>query len=550
MSKAMNSPTARMLRSSRLFSMPPPLPAPSMDQTLASGMIRTSDTATRPYPTRQAITAPASSRHRGDWGLKRPLPQKTNNTSSPHVRINAVDTLEHITDFDSAADHTLTYKKWQEMNVHMTLMPPKTGTGQYPTSPLPPSAFTGLSDNTIVQDDRQRGINKLPLGVERATRLRAMKGPGVADDHMSRWRYEGPNLPSMPQAEFDRYVRRVVESPEMRREFRQFLISVRVERKREDELERMRKETGFDPSSQEDVARLERACKIVDPEKDVDEYILRLRNKSDDLSSELPRLIGEFFDLPPFPRNRRSNTGHGTTKLNLLVPEEEETVSHATHPSAGLAYSKSNAFIENHPIHGPQLERTPTEARVLRPRESSVTQAESALLGLAGFAVKDITAKNIGNRNQREPDSIAEKTRTWNLERPGSNKLWATPAYAFVDEQGRICMRINYPDNETVAVKTGGPDPRPAPTIGNQGSEAFRIFKQAANYTNSKRGARQVPAMPNASSNKAESDVKLAPRATPLGSQELKDFKKIIKQPGQDLGKTLVQSLKSGDSSR
>lgn len=348
----------------------------------------------------------------------------------------------------------------------------------------------------------------------------------------------------MPQAEFERYVRRVVESPGMRKEFRQFLMSVRVERKREEELDRMRKETGFDPSSQEDVERLEKACEITNPEKDLEEYILRLRNKSDDLSSELPRLIGEFFDLPPFPRNRRPATGYGKVDVSrVLLEEDEETVSHATHPSAGLSYLKSNAFMENHPIHGPQLQHSPAEARVLRPRESSNSQAESALLGLGGFAVKDITVKH--SRQPKEPDSVSEKTRNWNLERPGSNKLWATPGYAFVDDQGKICMSIDYPDNEAIAVKTGGPDPRPDP-FGHEGSLAFQRFKEAA-YAGSRRGQRQSATTFNPTSDKSEPEVKLAPRASPLGSQEIRDFQKIIKQPGQDLGKTLVQTLKTRD---
>ena len=182
MSKAMNSPTARRLRSSRLFSLPPPLPQPAMELLTRAGQVKVSDTATQPYPTRQAITAPASSRNRGDWGLKRPLPDKTNNTSSPHVRINAIDTLEHITDFDSAADHTLSLEKWQEMNIHMASRPDSTATHIYPTTPGP-SAFSSIMDNTTLPQDRPQGgsLNSLPLGAERSLRIRGSKSEHNSD---------------------------------------------------------------------------------------------------------------------------------------------------------------------------------------------------------------------------------------------------------------------------------------------------------------------------------------------------------------------------------
>ncbi len=107
MSKAATSPTARLLQNSRLFSLPRPLPAPPLEGLSSTGLFRASETATTPYPTLQAITTPRSSLSRGDFGLKRALPAKTTrHTSTPHVRIRAQDTYEHVTEFASAADHT------------------------------------------------------------------------------------------------------------------------------------------------------------------------------------------------------------------------------------------------------------------------------------------------------------------------------------------------------------------------------------------------------------------------------------------------------------
>lgn len=545
MSKAMNSPTARMLRSSRLFSMPPPLPPPAMELVLHSGRIKTSDTATHPYPTKQAITAPASSRHRGDWGLKRPLPQKTNNTSSPHVRINAIDTLEHITDFDSAANHTLSYKKWQEMNLHMTRQPVTTdrGSGLYPTE-APASAFSSSLDHTVLQDDRRRGqstktpINSLPLGLERALRIRAMKTNDIDDDHPSRWKFEGPHLPSMPQAEFDRYVRRVVESPEMRKQFREFLLVVLMREKRTRELENVRKESGFDPSSKEDMQRLANASKINEPEKEVEKFMLELRDKNDDLSAELSRLIGEFFDLPPFPKNKALPSG-----INLTAPlSEENSNPPPVHPSGGLSYIKTGAFMENHPVHGPQVSRTPVEARVLRPREDGNGQYEHALLGVGGFTARDITAKNF--RTSKDTTiSPGVRTHKWDFDDPDFNKLWVQPAYGFMDEAGKVRMRILYPDKEAVAVKTGEPDPRPR-LVTEDDPEYIRKLKLFQISTARQRDSGATTTS-DSGSGSAEPDVRRIGSIKGLDSKEIKQFQDIIRRPNQDLGRTLVETLRA-----
>ena len=156
MSKAATSPTARLLQSSRLFSLPRPLPQPAYDGLTSTGMYRTSDTATQPYPTLQAIATPASSHSRGDWGLKRPLPGKTTRGSStPYIRISAQDTVEHITDFGSAADHTQTAAKWRELGVPVLAKQGRSG-----AKAAAMSVFEEGADNT------EGGLRKYASGRE------------------------------------------------------------------------------------------------------------------------------------------------------------------------------------------------------------------------------------------------------------------------------------------------------------------------------------------------------------------------------------------------
>ncbi|KAH7361305.1 mitochondrial ribosomal protein MRP51 [Pyrenochaeta sp. MPI-SDFR-AT-0127] len=156
------SPTANLLRNSRLFSLPNPLPRPPVSETFGAGISKASDSATLPYPTHQAITTTKSSLARGDWGLKRPLPSRSHlvQVSDPVLRINQLDTIEHVTDFDSAADHVRTRQKWEEMSVPM--MKGMTQMRDYDLSGTPPSgAFEARDDTTSY--DTEMGLDEAGL---------------------------------------------------------------------------------------------------------------------------------------------------------------------------------------------------------------------------------------------------------------------------------------------------------------------------------------------------------------------------------------------------
>ena len=187
MSKAASSPTARLLQSSRLFSLPRPLPQPAYEGLTSTGIYRTSDTATLPYPTLQAIATPASSHSRGDWGLKRPLPGKTTKGSStPYIRISAQDTVEHITDFGSAADHTQTAATWRELGVPVLVKQGRNGARAAPIS-----VFEESADNT------EGGLRKDASGKE------------VQGEQRQRWKYRGPWIAGMQEGDFQLVTRQV-----------------------------------------------------------------------------------------------------------------------------------------------------------------------------------------------------------------------------------------------------------------------------------------------------------------------------------------------------
>src|ERR1700761_4618926 len=145
MTAARLSPAANLLRNSRLFAIPAAVSLPTVEPS--SEPISHSDSATTPYPTRAALETPLTSLNQGDWGLKRPLPIKTTTKSgTPLVRFQrGIDTPQHVVDFESAADHVLSLRKYQELNLRITLPAPKTKKAlQEPRT----SPFEGELDNT------------------------------------------------------------------------------------------------------------------------------------------------------------------------------------------------------------------------------------------------------------------------------------------------------------------------------------------------------------------------------------------------------------------
>ncbi|KAL9046692.1 MAG: hypothetical protein Q9214_000533 [Letrouitia sp. 1 TL-2023] len=395
------SPTASLLRSSRLFSLPPPLPRPTDD--LATSSDFESNTATLRYPTHAAIETTQSSLHRGDWGLKRSLPQRfTSKTSNPTIRVDEIDSIDHITDFDSAADHTLTLRKWQEMGVPLS-MPIERGRGSnrmhnssHKFTPAA-SVFEASFDNTESQRET--------VG-------------------QSRWKFEGPWLAGRTDGEFEQYVARQIRR--RRLEFREFLRDrlselVHVSRRRAAQVE----------GEQHD----ESAHNISDSH--LDEYIKRLRHDEQKLSL----LVEEFLDLP---------TGSGPAANEKYATIDSEKGPPRTHLSAGLSYLRSASHIDNHPVLGPMEDGPPVQARVLRPQRlaSRGPKYSRALFGVGGIAIDDhVLAAHSSTAGQ----GIA----SFDPDIPGGAKLWIHPSRAKIDPHGRIKLDPKRSEKETIAIYEG-----------------------------------------------------------------------------------------------
>ena len=415
MAAARLSPTGNLLRKSRLFSLPPTLSPPV--EPASSKTVAESDTATLPYPIRQAIQTHPSSLARGDWGLKRPLPSKstTDKSLSPVVRINHLDTFEHVTDFESAGDHAVTLKKFQELSLPIskttdTGVPAGIGGGRHE------SVFESASDNMVKTES----------------------------SNAKRYRYRGPWLAGQTQSEFERFLKKIGST-----EKAQFLNMVRkhLANKRHAEKEREARAEGEELSDESPVplTRFE-----------FNQAMKELRADP----SALGPLVNRFFDLatPPIVPTSyitKSNWTPGPSDLSTVRYAHEGPPK--THPSAGLSYIRTLSHLDNHPVAGPQQHQRPVPTRFLRAKSRVQSSAIRALVGVGGIVVEDGHVFAFSNRNSQGTGNHVDP------DVPGGTKFWSRPDRVMITSEGTISMKIGRPLTTTKSLYGMEDEKKPLP---------------------------------------------------------------------------------------
>jgi len=147
-------------------------------------------------------------------------------------------------------------------------------------------------------------------------------------------------------------------------------------------------------------------------------------------------------------------SGFGIELSNL---GDNETAPPTTHPAAGLSHIRTNAFMENHPVHGPQAYTSPILARVLMARSAARSNSAQAHLGVGGFVALDPNTSGFGSKatGGGRRNEAADPTHQLDPDLPHGNKVWVRPTTAIIDEAGRVRLNVARADNEAVAVKQG-----------------------------------------------------------------------------------------------
>ncbi|KAK8079931.1 hypothetical protein PG997_007749 [Apiospora hydei] len=414
------SPGAALLRSSRLFSMPAPIAPPPGDMSQATK--HKSETATAAFPTHLTVTTPSTSRLVGDWGFKRPLPLKTTTKSTfPLVRVKKVDSIEHVTDFQSASDHTITLEKFREMNLSFSVPTSKDRQG----NPTLISVFEESRDFTTPAPSK---LLATPNGSASAW---ATKDDG--DPLSLRWKFRGPWLAGMTDGEFDRYIAKSVRA--RRSEFRQFL------------RERLAAEKTADRNSsvsEQDASTPTNAIPSVTADEITEEELLEYTRRLRGDRHELFNLVSRFLDLAP------------SYDLYRDSPYASEGPP-ITHPSAGLSYLRTQAFMENHPIYGPQKSHASVKARIVTPRFGITNQ--NPKIGVGGFIANIPSHETTFSNKRRHALSAVGNNNSitglndFDPSLSGGAKVYVQVQTANVDATGKIQIRLLDNDLETDVVQ-------------------------------------------------------------------------------------------------
>ncbi|KZM20625.1 uncharacterized protein EKO05_0010917 [Ascochyta rabiei] len=483
------SPTAHLLRNSRLFSLPNPLPRPNVGETNGAGVTKASESATLPYPTHQAIATTKSSLARGDWGLKRNLPARSRllQTSDPVLRVTQLDTIEHVTDFDSAADHVRTRQKWEEMGVPM--MKGMAHLRAYDLSGTPPSGAFEHRDDTTSYDTAlgldENGLYLQALKHNKAARERRsasssssstttttppftpFKPPPVDPDvhNARRWKHDGPWLPGQSADEFTAYLSR--EIGKRQAEFDAYLtefVKNEIYTTRQLAASRSGDLAPIDPADAHawQAAREKEWAAISDADIAAGINALRKETANNPLGSKLvTKLIMPFLRLPPIRFKYKSYSDDVSIRDFEMYQFDHDTSPLSTHPSAGLGYLRTKSYLATHPILGPQGSAPPVPARVIQPRQTGTTKETYARFGVAGFVANDQFRATDTNSASRANMNSVRDVETIDIDTPGGKKVLVNPQFGTVTNDGRIHIKLTRSTGPEIAVARGELDDRP-----------------------------------------------------------------------------------------
>ena len=416
--------------------------------------------ATQQYPTRQAIVTPPSSLHRGDWGLKRPLPDKIQKQSTtPNIRIIAADTIENFTEFESAGDHTRTLSKLQELNLAMMTKRASV------TNDIQRSVFETDATPNSVKSPREGVASHATDGVSSATHERAIALADMTEDEFERFLWEKIDR---RRDEFVAFIKKEIDK-EHSRAGKQKAIDVGSDVSKADEkaipeeqfaayidllhrnkgsatqlLPAILQFFGIAPILQKSDTRIPA---VVSTQKDFNLYDA-LNVKKGTAST---RLISNIGNLLPGSKMQRMSAHE---VIELSRNESKET--HNRHASLGISYNRSNAYIEMHPEIGPLQQHSPVPARVLQPRILLTRSNRHFLVGLAGVVAAGPNRTSHAS-NANKSNWTGNQGSVLDTETPGGETVYVNIQVASVDRHGRLDLQLGTPSPVATAISRGVP---------------------------------------------------------------------------------------------
>ncbi len=320
-----------------------------------------------------------------------------------------MDSTEHVTDFQSASDHTMTLKKFQELNMPISV-PTARAYDKNILARQPKSVFEEEGDVTAIEPAQEQSIEN------------------------KRWKFKGPWLAGMTDGEFSKWLEKNVRT--RRAEFRAYL------------RERYAEELTKAQTKQAEEAKLPVPPEIKANEITELQFIDYLKDIRQD-RLDLFRHVRRFLDLAPLAKEMQYISTVRVDRPQIFDRENPySTVGPPiTHPSAGLSYLRTPHFMDNHPIYGPQKYHPVVKARVLKPA-NHVLGVHEPVIGVAGFVTERPTDQRMLGRAAWSSRGTAA---SWlDLEARGGTKLYYKLDSATIDSSGRVRLSISDAVNATM----------------------------------------------------------------------------------------------------
>jgi hypothetical protein len=360
-----------------------------------------------------------------------------------------------------------TREKFEEMNV-----PVLKGMSHFSdkdlSQPPPKSAFERGADVTAY--DVEEGLDGAGIALQALKQSfagKAKKGtPQDIKDALPskwvpnlRWKHDGPWLPGMGADEFNAYITKQLSG--RRREFNDYLVKfVKAQIYARRSTAAKQEGLPLDPQEAEKMRAAQEKEWATFTKADITAGIraLRLQCAADPLNSDLvQKLIIPFLRLPPI---KLKSTLYAQNQMNIVDQQKfaDETTPNSTHPSAGLSYLRTKAYLTNHPILGPQALPTPITARVIQPRKTRIMIEQKARLGVAGFVADDeYTAQSNAARQSARVESLE----VLDVKTEGGRKVHVQPLFAAVSPDGKIFIKTKRSNGPELQVARGLLEDRP-----------------------------------------------------------------------------------------
>ncbi|EWC47201.1 hypothetical protein DRE_03320 [Drechslerella stenobrocha 248] len=387
-----SSPAANLIRNSRLVAMPIPRGASLSD----------SQAYRPPYPTHQAITTPDSSRSRGDWGLKRPIPRKVH---SKYLRYNSIDSIEHRTTFQSSHDTVTTLKKWQEMDIPIKLY-----------SQLANRFTSAFYFDTLPSPSSSEDPHQEILAAPKSYTL----DPPV-------WGYRTKFIQRMTPGELKTFIDKKIVP--RRREFELFVKDGASSRSLPQQQQSPLLPEHSNLDADVDATAPASPPQHLQPKEEQE------RGHSQNQHPLSPITTLPNFAVRPVDTLLKSIRHDDLKSLNdvrefLRMPLRDAPMT--LHPSAGLYYILDASYLENHPQYGPNPSRI-IPARVIhkfdmRMTDNSYRRREFYIIGgIVQFSSQDIVT-------QAGLETYYKITRVTGI----------APEAADLDQHGRIRLELDH----------------------------------------------------------------------------------------------------------